>query len=256
VRSVVATPDSADIAQDATSDLISTWGPRWVSPVCDEAGFARRTVMMADAPTRLRVVVSDEPGDVPQLVYPDSGAVHIDAVDPWWPFKDWDKGIALSPEEAVAVAATRLEPSMARVSEVPEAFTVVVPPGGRRGPPGSPVFHQSMSQPHACPRWRLTLDRVVTLRGLASGQVVTTRTVYVARGDNGCGGTPTLQIPRPTQPVTLPFSFGVRRGSITIRSPQRGLRPSDLPPIEFRVVALRVIEPVWFEEARLAAARP
>jgi hypothetical protein len=138
----------------------------------------------------------------------------------------------------------------ARITEVPEAFMLVVPP---RVPELRARLPQPNIQTHLCPRWRLTLDRAVTLRGMTSGQLVRTRTVYAARGDIGCAGAPTLQIPRPAQPTKLPFSYGVRpampRDSVV---PARGGRPGLLPPPEMHSTALRVTQPVWYEAARLS----
>jgi hypothetical protein len=249
VRSVAALPPDSIAASSVTSDIVRTWGPAWVVPVCDDAGFVRTTALVADAPTRLRVVLGDQPGDVPELVFPRDEYGHVGSVDPWR-FRDWERGIALSPETAVAVAVARLARTGARVTEAPEAFTVVVPP---RRPAKHWTDHQSVSQPHACPRWRLTLDRAVTLRGLASDQVVRTRTVYVARSDNQCMGTPTVQIPRPVQPAVLPVMYGVRPGlpRSLVLPPVDG-RPARVPDPEIRWTALRVTEPVWFEGARLS----
>jgi hypothetical protein len=249
VRSVVALPPDSVAASSVTSDIVRTWGPAWVVPVCDDAGFARTTALVADAPTRLRVLQGDQPGDVPELVYPRDSYGHVARGD-FEQFRDWERGIALSPETAVAVAAARLAGTGARVTEVPQAFNVVLPP---EGPSRHGTEHQSASQPHSCPRWRLTLDRAVTLRGNASDQVVRTRTIYVARGDNGCVGTPTLQIPRPVQPATLPFMYGVQPGlpRYFVLPPVDG-RPAKVPIPEIRWTALRVTEPVWFEEARLS----
>jgi hypothetical protein len=187
--------------------------------------------------------------DVPELVYPRDDYGHVGRGDVKQ-FRDWERGIALSPETAVAVAAARLAGTGAHVTEVPEAFKVVAP---QLRPPGHGTEHRSASQTHSCPRWRLTLDRAVTLLGTASDQVVRTRTVYVARGDNGCVGPSTLQIPRPVQPATLPFMYGVQPGLPRnfVLPPVDG-RPARVPFPEIRWTALRVTEPVWFEEGRLA----
>jgi hypothetical protein len=246
VRPVVALPDSVEVPS-VTSDIVMTWGPAWVVPVCDDAGTARTTALVADAPTRTRVVLGDQPGDVPELVYPRDGYGHIGAVHPS-ASRGWERGIALTPETAVAVAAAQLAGMGARVTEVPEAFMFVLPP---RGPEQRSSMRQTSTQP-GCPRWRLTLDRAVTLRGKASGQVVRTRTVYVARGDNGCEGAAALQIPRPAQPTTLPFMYGAHVGVPDPVAPRRGPLPFDFRPMEIRWTALRVTEPVWFEEAGLS----
>lgn len=139
----------------------------------------------------------------------------------------------------------------ARVAEVPEAFTIVIPPDAV--PTMAAVRHTAV-QAQACLRWRLRLDRPVTLRGVTSHRVLRTRTIYVARGNLGCDGAPTLQIPRPEQPATLPFMYGVRPGwpRDTVLAPVNG-RPVRPPDPEMRSVALRVTKPVWFEEARPAA---
>lgn len=253
VRPVVALPDSHVVHSAVTTDFVITWGPAWVIPACDAAGFPRRTTLVADAPTGLRVLLGDHPDDVPELVFPMSEPPRIGSVDPWL-FRGWERGIALSPETAVTVAATELAAAGARIADVPEAFVVVIPPDVA---PKQAAIPQTPVQPQACPRWRLMLDRAVVLRGLTSNQVVRTRTVYVARGDSGCDGPPTLQIPRPAQPATLPFMYGVRPGwpRDTVLMPVNG-RPVRPPDLQERWAALRVTEPVWFEEARLQADVP
>jgi hypothetical protein len=249
VRSVVTVPDSV-AKQPFTADMVMFWGPTWVVPVCDDAGTARTTAIVADAPTRARVVLGDQPGDVPELVYPRDGYGHIVSMP--GRFRGWEQGIALTPETAVAIAARELAGTGARVAQIPEAFKLVLPPSAT---PRDSTMDQSMSQPGACPRWRLTLDRDVTLRGTVSRQVVRTRTVYVARGDNGCEGAPTLQIPRSTQPTTLPFWYGMRPPVPHPVVPRQGPLPADLSPLETRRAALRVIQPIWFERARLSGMR-
>ena len=250
VRPVVALPDSLVVRSAVTTNFVTMWGPAWVVPACDAAGYPRTTTLVADAPTDLRVVLGDHPDDVPELVFPRHEYAHIGSLDPWW-FRHWEHGVALSPETAVTVAATALATTGARVAEVPEAFMVVIPPNVVRRPGAIP---QTVTQPQACPRWRLTLDRTVALRGVTSSRTVRTRTVYVARGDVGCDGAPTLQIPRPEQPTTLPFMYGVRPGwsRDTVLAPVNGrsVRP---PDPEMRWLGLRVTEPVWFEGARIAA---
>jgi hypothetical protein len=246
VRSVVALPDPE--VPSVTGDIVMTWGPAWVMPVCNDAGIVRTTVLLADAPTRMRVIQGDQPGDVPELVNPPGTFGRIGSWQAKY-FPDWERGIGMTPETAVAVATARLAGTGARVTEVPEAFMLVMPPH-------EAVPRANLSRPfvqtHACPRWRLTLDQAVALRGMASGKVVDTRTVYVARGDSGCDGIPTLQIPQPTQPTTLPFLYGVRSGKArdSVVPPRNG-RPAALPPPDMRWMALRVAEPIWFEEARL-----
>ena len=248
VRPVVALPPDSVSASSVTGDFVLRAGPVWVTPVCDDAGVVRSTTLIADAPTRLRVILGDQTGDVPELVYAHDGAdriVTINAKDSW---RRMERGIGLMPETAVAVAAATLAGTSARVSEVPDAFQVVLPPD--RWSHRMPVY-QSNTQGQACMRWRLVLDRPVTLHGVASGQVLRTGTVWVARGDNGCAGAPTLQIPRSVQPTTLPFGYGVRPGfpRDTVLAPRNG-RPVAFPPPQLRSVALHVTEPVWFEEAR------
>jgi hypothetical protein len=242
VRSVVAVPDSvAKIA--TTTSMLMQWGPEWVVPVCDDFGRARTTVVAADASTRLRVVLGDQPGDVPELVFPRDGRWHVSPI-PRQLTHGWERGIALLPEAAVRAAAAQLSGTSARVAEVPVAYRIVLPPLElRAGSMAQPPFGQGP----ACPRWRLVLDRVVTLRG---GRIVDTRTVYVARADFGCGGVPLLQIPQPTQPPTLASWYGVADGTPN-PEPLRGACLAVPPPSDTRCTELRVTEPVWFEEARL-----
>jgi hypothetical protein len=246
VRPVVALPDSE--VPSVTSDIVMTWGPAWVMPVCNDAGIVRTSVLLADAPTRMRVIQGDQPGDVPELVNPPRSFGRIVGWDAK-SFPDWERGIGMTPETATGVVTTQLAGAGARVTEVPEAFMLVMPP---RETALRASLPQPFIQTHACPRWRLTLDRPVTLRGMTSGKVIDTRTVYVTRGGNGCSGIPTLQIPQPPQPTTLPFLFGVRPGMPRDSAvPPLNGRPATLPPPEMRWMALRVTEPIWFEEARL-----
>jgi hypothetical protein len=248
VRPIVALPDSADVPS-VTSDLVMTWGPAWVMPVCDDAGRVRTSVLLADAPTRMRVVQGDQPGDVPELVNPPGSFGRIAGWDARY-FPDWERGIGMTPETAVAVVMAQLAGTGARITEVPEAFMLVVPP---RVPELRARLPQPNIQTHLCPRWRLTLDRAVTLRGMTSGQLVRTRTVYAARGDIGCAGAPTLQIPRPAQPTKLPSWYSVRPGmprdSVV---PPRGGRLAVVPLPEWRWTLLRVTQPIWYEAARLS----
>ena len=133
------------------------------------------------------------------------------------------------------------------VAVPPVAYRIVVPPLElRAGSMARPPFGQGP----ACPRWRLVLDRLVTLRGVTSGRIVDTRTAYVARADVGCGGVPLLQIPRATQPPTLASWYGVADGTPN-PEPLRGACLAVQPPSDTRCTELRVTEPVWFEEARL-----
>ena len=253
VRPVVALPDSAEVAS-LTSDLLMKVSPTWVMPVCDDAGFVRTSVIFADAPTRLRVIQGDQPGDVPELalpepVFPQPYFPHIVGWDAGI-FPDWERGIAMTPETAVAVAVAQLVGTGARVAEVPEAFTIVLPPF-RPSQQSIPV-HTGL-QTHLCSRWRLTLDRPVMLRGMSSGQVVRTRVVSVARNNSGCAGTPTLQIPLPTQPATLPYQYGV---IATPAAPPRADHPTAPLPLETRSISLRVTAPVNYEDARPLTANP
>jgi hypothetical protein len=245
VRSVVVVPDSvARIA--TTTNMLMQWGPEWVVPVCDDFGRARTTVTVGDAATRLRVVLGDQPGDVPELVFPRNERWHVS----WAPEKlmhEWERGIALLPETAVRAATAQLSGTGARVADVPVAYRIVVSPQELKvGSMAQPPFGQGPS----CPRWRLVLDRVVTLRGVTSGRIVDTRTVYVTRADMGCGGVPLLQIPQPTQPPTLASWYRVEDGT---PNPEllRGACLAVPPPSDTRCTELRVTEPVWFVEARL-----
>jgi hypothetical protein len=235
VRPVVALPDAADVPS-VTSNPLMIWGPAWVIPVCNDAGFVQTTVLLTDAPVQLRVILGDQPSDVPEMVFPDSTFPRITGWDARY-FPDWERGIGISPESAVAVAVAWLAGTGARVSEIPEAFMLVLPHELPRA-----TTDPTMVQTHLCPRWRLTLDRPVSLRGMTSGQLVRTRTVFILAGETGCGGAATLQIPRPTQPATLPFQYGVR-----LVTSNRSGEPA---PPEMRSTALRVTEPIWFEEAR------
>jgi len=242
VRPIVSMPDTNLIR--VSGNVWHMWAPTWVIPICDELGRARTTVMLSDVPVgRLRVIQGERAVDIPRLVPPPGAFPHIG----FWSarlFPDWERGIGITPETATDVAMVQLHGTGSRVAEVPEAFTLVVPNAWAR-PPGD---SQVMASTAHCPRWRLTLDRAVTLRGLVTGRVVRTSTVYVARGDNGCVGTPVLEIPTPSQPTTLPVQYVIaqqRSNALPPRQP-RGL--ATLPaPVWMR---LRVVEPIWFEPAR------
>ncbi|MEO7858248.1 MAG: hypothetical protein ABIU76_14725, partial [Gemmatimonadaceae bacterium] len=249
VRPVVALPDTL-VVQSVTSSVISIWGPAWVVPVCDDAGTARATVLITDAPMALQVVLGHQPGSVPELVFPPGTFPHIGMVNPGQ-YGDHDRGVTLSPERAVTVATTQLAASGARVVEVPEAFAIVL---STPGP--SPGTTQASPQGRGCPRWRLVLDREVTLRGLMSGQLVHTRTVYVSRDKGGCGGAVALEVPRAEQPTTLPFSYGVQSSASDSTVRTRDGRSAAAPMVEFRWTALRVTAPIWYEGARLERSRP
>ena len=115
-----------------------------------------------------------------------------------------------------------------------------------RAPPSSLTSQNSIwAEAAECVRWRLTLDRPVTLRGNASGQIVRTRMVYVTRAPTGCGGEPRLQIPKAGQPATAPLHYTV------VDQPMPGSRFAGMPRIDIRVTTLQVLEPIWFEDARL-----
>lgn len=227
VRPVLDVPDSI---APAGVDVALSFGPAWVIPVCNDGEIVRATSIVADAPTELRVTLGDHPGDVPELEFP---------ANRWEPahfgfwlaeqFPNWERGVGLAPETAVAVATTTLASSGARVTEMPEAFAIV--PTLHDLPQDS--LFQSQIQPQEIARWRLTLDRTLTLRGLSSGQVVRTRTVYVAPTFGVHGPVMTMQIARPAQPRAIRFDYVVRFG--------QGLHQVMIP----------VLEPIWFESARL-----
>jgi hypothetical protein len=154
----------------------------------------------------------------------------------------WERGIGMTPESVVTVLTALLGKTGPYVAEVPEAFTAV-----RLLDPSPPMIRSPWIEADLaiCPRWRVTLDRPVTLRGAASGQVVRTQTVYVTRDKGGCEGAPLVQLPVPSQPATVPFMYVV---SEPVRPGSRVVGP---PAPEFHWTALRVLEPLWFEEARL-----
>ena len=237
VRPVVAMPDTTVVRSQTSNDWMM-WAPTWVVPICDTNGVVRSSVELADVPPGLRVIQGANPHDVPELV-PDSGTFpHIGQ----WPaahMEEWERGIGMSPETAIATANALLRTTGVHVAEVPEAFTMVrmlEPPAV--GPPR--IFGDLA----ICPRWRLTLDRPVVLRGAGSGQEVRTQTVWVTRSLNGCQGVPLLQIPKSLQPSTVPFLYDASR------PPPPGRRLTGPPARDFRWTALRVVEPIWFEEAR------
>ena len=238
VRQVAAMPDTTVVRTQGGNDWMM-WAPTWVMPICDDKGTVRSSVEFTDLPTGLHVIQGPAAHDVPELV-PDSATFpHISQ----WPSKfmhDWERGIGMTPETAVTVAVAMLERTGARVAEVPEAFVMVRQIDA--SPPANPST-QIVADLAICPRWRLTLDRPVTLRGANTGQVVRTQTVYVTRSESGCHGKPVLQIPKPSQPETIPFMYNANQ-------PRPGSRIVGPNNADFRWIALRVIEPIWFQSAR------
>src|SRR5690348_5616122 len=235
VLPIVAMPDTNVVRTTSGNDW-GMWSPTWLMPICDSRDRVRSTVMLSDVPASgLHVILGDQPGDVPRLVSSVTNALHMGA----WPskfFPDWERGTGMTPETAVDVAEVHLRGTGARVTEVPQAFTLIIPPNALRRAPGD-------SQPFAptaqCSRWRLALDRPVRLRGLVTGQVVSTATVYVTRGDDGCRGAPVLEIPKPSQPATLPVTYMVPRqirDTVVVRG--RGRFPK-APPVDWRWTRLR-----------------
>jgi hypothetical protein len=245
VRPVMVIPDSVNVTSTG-SDVVNLWGATWVMPVCDDAGRARTTVLLADEPTRLHVIQGGEPGDVPELVHPPGNMGRISGADAGR-FRDWEQGISLTPETAVIFATTQL--AGARVAEIPDAFMVAMSVGRPRSRERTPG---AFLQGHACARWRLVLDRSVRLRSVPSGHVASSRVVYVVRGERGCSGALMLQIPKPAQPTTVPFSYLFRPPELrNVVIPPHNGHPGTFPPPEIRWAAWRVTEPLWFEEARL-----
>jgi len=240
VRPVVAMPDTVVVRSNSGNDWMM-WAATWVMPICDEKGRVRTSVHLADVTPGLRVIQGPGSRDVPELV-PDSGT--FPHIGQWRASEigDWERGIGMTPETAVAVATALLGKTGARIAEVPEAFTIV-----RLLEPTPPLVRspQVVADLAICPRWRLTLDRPVSLRGTVSGHVVRTQTVYVTRGAGGCRGAPLLQVPTPTQPATVPLMYNASRPPLASRhvGPQAA---------EFRWTELRALEPLWFEEARLS----
>src|SRR5262245_15437147 len=207
VRPVVAMPDTAVVRSNSGNDWMM-WAATWVMPICDDKGLVRTSVHLADVTPGLRVIQGSGARDVPELV-PDSGT--FPHIGQWRASEigDWERGIGITPESAVAVAAAALfAKTGARIAEVPEAFTIVRLL--EAAPPLVP-FPRIVAALAICPRWRLTLDRPVPLRGATSGQVVRTQRVYVTRGAGGCRGAPLLQVPTPKQPATVPFMYNAGR---------------------------------------------
>lgn len=240
VRPVVAMPDTNAVRSNTLNDWMM-WTPTWVMPICDAKGLVRTSVEFSDVRQGLRVIQGPGPRDVPDLV-PDSGTFpHISYLRPR-EMRELEDGIGMTPETAVAVAVGLLGKTGARVAEVPEAFTIVRLLDA--APPSIPS-RRVFADLAVCPRWRLILNRPVMLRGIASGQVLRTQTVYVTRGTGSCRGAPQLQIPMRTQPATVPFMYNA---SLPPGAASRYLGP---PAADFRRVELRVLAPIWFEEARL-----
>ena len=236
VRPVVAMPDT-NVVRANSGNAWGMWSPTWVMPICDDANRVRTSVEFSDVPQRLRVIQGDRPGDVPELV-PAAGTFPHIGQWPWRYFPDWERGIGMTPETAVDVAVTWLRGTGARVAEVPEAFTIIMPLNSWRRPKGDSTPFAPTAQ---CARWRLTLDRPVLLRGTSSHQVIRTRTVYAVRGEGGCRGNLILEIPKPSQPATVPFMYMV---------PALPGHPPLTRDPELRWTTLRVVEPIWFEPAR------
>lgn len=241
VRPVVAMPDTT-IVHSTTGNDWMMWAPTWVMPICDDKGTVRSSVEFSDLPTGLHVIQGPGPRDVPELV-PDSAT--FPHISQWSStvMSDWERGIGMTPETAVAVVAEFLGKTGARIAEVPEAFMKV-----RLLDPSPPAFARSriVGEVAVCPRWRITLDQPVALRGSSSGRVVRTLTVYVnRRGKGDCDGDPVLEIPKREQPTTIPFVY------FTSWPPQGAVRVTSPPTGETTWTTLRVVEPLWFEEARL-----
>jgi hypothetical protein len=247
VQPIVAMPDT-NVIHANSGNVWEMWAPTWVMPICDDREQVRTTVSLSDVPVGgLRVIQGSRPGDIPRLVTPPRSFPHIGS----WSsriFRDWEHGIGMTPETAVNVAMARLRGTGARVAEVPEAFTLIVPPNAWQRAPGD---SQAFTQTAECSRWRLTLDRAVALRGLVTGRIVHTSTVYVTRGDDGCHGIPALEIPKPSQPTSVPVMYMIPHpGGPDSLLPRQRRRPSQLPGFDPSWTRVRVVEPIMFEPAR------
>ena len=239
VRPIVAMPDTT-IVRSMTANDWMMWAPTWVMPICDEDGHVHSSVYLADLPMGARVVAGPEPLHALELDH--TGPFpHIGFI-PSSQMGGWESGIGMPPEAAVTEVTSLLQKTGAHVAEVPEAFAIA-----RLLDPSPPEIRSPriFGGSATCPRWRLTLDRPVSLRGAVSGQIVKTRTVYVTRREDGCRGTPQVQIPKPAQPDTVPFMW------IVNPTLPPGSRITSPPPPDLRWMMLRVLEPLWFEEARL-----
>jgi hypothetical protein len=242
VRPVMTMPDTI-VVRSITGNDWMTWAPTWVVPICDDKGIVRTSVQLTDLRQGFRVIQGPGPRDVPELV-PDSGTFPHIAQSRAKEMGDWERGIGMTPETAVGTIAELLRTTGARVAEVPEAFMMV-----RRFPPSPPLIRHPriLGGLADCPRWRLTLDRPVSLRGATTGRVVRTQTVYVTRARSGCRGAPVMQIPTPAQPTTVPYMYDANANRPLPRNSRDLLRRRP----DFRWTELRVLEPLWFEEARL-----
>jgi hypothetical protein len=246
VRPIVAMPDTS-VGRFNSGNAWGMWAPTWVIPICDDKERVRTTVIFSDLPVGvLRVIQGDRPGDIPQLVPAPGTFPHIG----FWSsrfFPDWERGIGITPETAVDVGEAQLRGTGARVAEVPEAFAMILPPDAWRHAPSD---SQAFAPTAQCSRWRLTLDRAVTLRGLVTHRVVRTSTVYVTRGENGCHGAPVLEIPKLSQPPTLPLMYMVPYQGRDTLAPRQRRRPSELRGFNPGWTTVRPVEPIWFEPAR------
>jgi len=238
VLPVVEMPDTTVVRSNILNDWMM-WAPTWVMPICDDKGIVRTSVMLIDVPPGMRVIQGSGPHDVPELV-PDSGTFPHITHSPYKQKTNPERGLGMTPETAVAVVARLLGNTGARTADVPEAFEMV-----RLLDPQPPLaeWRRIFGDEAICPRWRVTLDRPVKLRGATSGRVVRTTTVYVTRSSSGCRGEPVLQIPTAAQPVTVPFLYYI---SAPLGKHFLGPRAP-----EVRWTTLRVLQPIWFEQARL-----
>lgn len=244
VRPIVSMPDTNVIRYNSVN-VWGMWAPTWVMPICDELERVRTTVTLSDVPLgKIRVIQGERPGDIPRLITTPTNYPHVGLSSSRF-FRDSERGIGMTPETAVDVAMTQLRGTRVRVAEVPEAFTLIVPPNAWKRAPGD---SQAIAEPAECARWRLTFDRAVMLRGLVTGQVVSTTTVYVTRGQSGCLGKPVLEIPQPSQPPTLPVMYMVPHQWHNVRRP--GRPPADASGFVPGWTRVRVVEPIWFEPAR------
>jgi len=188
----------------------------------------------------MRVIQGPGPRDVPELV-PDSGTFPHITFAHSKQTATLERGMGMTPETAVAAITSLLAKTGARVADVPDAFAMVRLMGPQPPLTSAPRVVGGES---ICPRWRLTLDRPIALRGTTSGQIVHTQTVFVARSLSACRGVPVVQIPTPSQPTTVPFVYYISRPA----PPGHRFPP---PPPELHWTKLRVSEPIWFEAARL-----